>query len=101
VLQLHTKIEDLLTRIMLLCALNITEKRLKHRVSSNRGKAYRRMLYDRESLGFDMKLNFAVGLGLLTPTGREKLMELNIIRNKCSHNWVMNRAIRRGKPASK
>ncbi|HLH93529.1 MAG TPA: hypothetical protein VKW08_00280 [Xanthobacteraceae bacterium] len=97
VLQLHTKIEDLLTRIMLFCALDITEKRLKHRVASDRGKAYRRMLYDRESLGFDMKLNWAVGLGLLTPSGREKLMELNNIRNKCSHNWVLNRAVRRGK----
>ena len=97
VLQLHTKIEDLLTRTMLLCALNITDKKLKHRLSSDKAKAFRRMLYDQKALGFDMKLNWAVGLGLLTPAGRGKLMELNTMRNKCSHNWVLNRAVRRGK----
>jgi hypothetical protein len=97
VLQVHTKIEDLLTTLMLYCALGITDKKLKHRLSSEKGKAFRRMLYDRESLGFDTKLNFAVGLGLITPTGRKQLMELNTMRNKCSHNWVLNRAVRRGK----
>lgn len=90
VLQLHTKIEDLLTSLMLYCALGITDKRLKHRLSSERGKAFRRMLYDRESLGFDTKVNFAVGLGLISATGRKQLMELNTMRNKCSHNWVLN-----------
>jgi hypothetical protein len=97
VLQLHTSIEDLLTSLILYCALGITDKKLKHRLSSERGKAFRRMLYDRESLGFDMKLNFAVGLGLLTPAGRKQLMELNTMRNKCSHNWVLKSAVRRGK----
>jgi hypothetical protein len=97
VLQVHTKIEDLLTTLMLYCALGITDKKLKHRLSSEKGKAFRRMLYDRESLGFDAKLNFAVGLGLITASGRKQLMELNTVRNKCSHNWVLNRAIRRGK----
>jgi hypothetical protein len=97
VLQLHTKIEDLLTSLMLYCALGITDKKLKHRLSSEKGKAFRRMLYDRESLGFDTKLNFAVGLGLISPTGRKQLMELNTMRNKCSHNWILNRAVRRGK----
>ncbi len=97
VLQLHTSIEDLLTSLILYCALGITDKKLKHRLSSERGKAFRRMLYDRESLGFDMKLNFAVGLGLLTPSGRKQLMELNTMRNKCSHNWILNQVVRRGK----
>jgi hypothetical protein len=55
------------------------------------------MLYDRESMGFDMKLNFAAGLKLITPAGRKQLMELNTMRNKCSHHWILNRAIRRGK----
>jgi hypothetical protein len=97
VLQLHTSIEDLLTSLILYCALGITDKKLKHRLSSERGKAFRRMLYDRESLGFDMKLNFAVGMGLLTPSGRKQLMELNTMRNKCSHNWILNQVVRRGK----
>src|ERR1700719_1468882 len=71
VLQVHTKIEDLLTTLMLYCALGITDKKLMHRLSSEKGKAFRRMLYDRESLGFDTKMNFAVGLGLITPAGRK------------------------------
>lgn len=62
VLQLHTGIEDLLTSLILYCVLDITDKKLKHRLGSERGKAFRRMLYGRESLGFDMKLNFAVDL---------------------------------------
>jgi hypothetical protein len=97
VLQLHTSIEDLLTSLILYCALGITDKKLKHRLSSERGKAFRRMLYDRESLGFDMKLNFAVGLRLISPAGRKQLIELNTMRNRCSHNWILNRAVRRGK----
>jgi hypothetical protein len=97
VLQVHTKIEDLLTRLMLYCALGITDKKLMHQLSSEKGKAFRRMLYDRESLGFDTKMNFAVGLGLITPPGRKQLMELNTMRNKCSHNRVLNKAVRRGK----
>jgi hypothetical protein len=97
VLQLHTKIEDLLTKLMLYCALGITDKKLKHRLKSEKGKAFRRMLHDNQSLGFDMKMNFAVGLGLITAAGRKQLMELNTMRNKCSHNWVLNRAVRRGK----
>jgi hypothetical protein len=97
VLQLHTSIEDLLTQLILYAALGITEPKLRHRLSSEKAKAFRRMLYDRESLGFDMKLNFAVGLGLLTPAARKQLMELNTLRNRCSHNWVLNRPVRRGK----
>lgn len=97
VLQMHTSIEDLLTSLILYCALGITEKKLKRRLGSEKGKAFRRMLYDRESLGFDMKLNFAVGLGLISPSARKQLMELNSVRNKCSHNWILNAVIRRGK----
>jgi hypothetical protein len=97
VLQLHTKIEDLLTQLIMYCALDITDTKKKHRLSGERGKAFRRMLYDQKALGFDMKLNFAVGLGLLTPVGREQLMELNTMRNKCSHNWVLSKVVRRGK----
>jgi hypothetical protein len=42
-----------------------------------------------ESDGFDTKMNFAVGLGLITQAGRKQLMELNTMRNRCSHNWVL------------
>jgi hypothetical protein len=97
VLQLHTSIEDLITSLILYASLGITEEEYKHRLKSERAKAYRKMLYGGGSLGFDMKLNFAVGLGLITRAMQDKLMELNTIRNKCSHNWVLKKVVRRGK----
>jgi hypothetical protein len=97
VLQLHTSIEDLLTQLIHYCALNIRERRLRHRLHGDRGKAYRRMLYGHGSLGFDMKLNFAQGLGLISDALRKQLTELNSLRNKCAHNWQLNAVVRRGK----
>jgi hypothetical protein len=40
VLQLHTSIEDLLTSLILYCVLHITDKKLKHRLRSERGKRF-------------------------------------------------------------
>jgi hypothetical protein len=60
------------------------------------------MLYGAGSLGFDMKLNFALALGLISPAAKAKLMELNTIRNKCSHNWLLKAPQRRNRrPAQK
>jgi hypothetical protein len=47
------------------------------------------MLYGAGSLGFDMKLNLALALGLISAGAKAKLMELNTIRNRCSHNWLL------------
>jgi len=91
VLQLHTAIEDLLNQYLMHSILK------GKKPQSDRGKALQRMLYGAGSLGFDMKLNFAVTLGLISATLREKLMELNTIRNKCSHNWILNARVRRGR----
>jgi hypothetical protein len=44
-----------------------------------------------------MKLNFAVALRLMNSTTQEQLMELNTLRNKCSHNWLLKTPVRRGK----
>lgn len=97
VLHLQMSIEDLLTRLIHMAVLDIHDRKQKRRLRSERGKAFRRMLYDRESLGFDMKLNFALGLGLISPALRKSLMELNTLRNKCSHNWRLKNVVRRGK----
>jgi NTP pyrophosphatase (non-canonical NTP hydrolase) len=97
VLQLHTSIEDLLTSLVVYCALDITDEKLKRRLRSEKAKAYRKMLYGRGSPGFDMKLNFAVGLGLITPALQNRLMELNTMRNRCSHNWILKAVVRRGR----
>jgi hypothetical protein len=45
-----------------------------------------------------MKLNFAIALGLLNTATRQKLTLLNTLRNKCSHNWILNLPQRRGRP---
>ena len=97
VLHLQMSIEDLLTRLIHMAVLDIHDRKQKHRLRSERGKAFRRVLYNRESLGFDMKLNFAVGVGLISPALRKKLMELNNMRNRCSHNWVLKKVGCRGK----
>jgi hypothetical protein len=97
VLQIHTAIEDLLSQIILYCALGITKEEYKNRLRSDKASAFRRMLYGGGSLGFDMKLNFAVGLGLIDQPLRKKLMELNTVRNRCSHNWMLKAVVRHGK----
>ena len=99
---MHTKIEDLLDLLILYCVLGITDVKYKGRLRSEKAKAIRKMLQGAQSIGFDMKLNIAVGLGLLTKHLQAKLMELNTMRNRCSHNWRLNKIVRRGKrPAQK
>jgi len=92
VLQLHTSIEDLLNFCI--------SARLLGRTGygrGERGRALRKLLLDRDSVGFDAKLNLAVAVGVLTKPFRAKLMELNTIRNKCGHNWRLGVPVRRGK----
>jgi hypothetical protein len=59
------------------------------------------MLFGAGSLGFDMKLNFAVALGLLNDRTKDRLMELNTLRNKCSHNWLLKVPMRKENVRSK
>jgi hypothetical protein len=44
-----------------------------------------------------MKLNFAVALALLSDQPRDKLSDLNMIGNKCSHNWLLKVPQRRNR----
>lgn len=97
VLQLHTAIEDLLDNLITCLILETTAEDRSRRMSSKRGRALRKMLYGADSIGFDMKLNFAVALRLLRSKVRERLMELNTMRNRCSHNWLLKYPVRRGK----
>lgn len=64
---------------------------------STRGQALARLLTEPGSLGFDMKLNLAVVVGLFDAKTRDKLKELNTLRNKCSHRWLLNVPARRKK----
>jgi hypothetical protein len=44
-----------------------------------------------------MKLNLAVALGFINSKSQERLAELNSLRDKCSHNWLLKAPSRRGK----
>lgn len=97
VLQLHTAIEDVLNSTIICCILNVKPEDRSRKMRSTAARALHKMLFGAGSLGFDMKLNFAVALGLLNTATRDKLMALNTLRNKCSHNWLLKTPVRRGK----
>ena len=55
------------------------------------------MLTGPRSIGFEMKLNFAFVLGWVNSKTKDRLIELNTLRNRCSHNWLLKAPLRRGK----
>lgn len=97
VLQLHTSIEDILNTAIICRVLDVKSENRKPKMRSTAGKALRKVLFGAGSIGFDMKLNLAVSLGLLDATTKTKLMELNTLRNKCSHNWILKSTVRHSK----
>ena len=97
VLQLHTAIEDILNSQIMCTVLNVKPEERMGKMRTKPARALRKMLFGAGSLGFDIKLNFAVALGLMRAPTQERLMELNTLRNKCSHNWLLKVPVRRGK----
>jgi hypothetical protein len=102
VLQMHTAIEEILNSHIVCRILNIKWEYRHNAKRSNAGRALRKLLSGAGSLGFDMKLNLVVALGLLNTKTKNRLMILNTMRNRCSHNWVLKTTVRQGKrPAQK
>ncbi len=100
VLQMHTAIEDLLNSLITFHITGDTRRWRSPRSLSAR--ALRKMLVGAGSLGFEMKLNFALALRVINNKTKERLAILNTVRNKCSHNWVLKVPVRYGKrPAQK
>lgn len=97
VLQLHTSIEDILNTAIVCRVLDVKPENRKSKMRSTAGKALRKVLFGAGSIGFDMKINLSVSLGLLDSATKTKLMELNTLRNKCSHNWLLKSTVRHGK----
>jgi hypothetical protein len=97
VLQLHTAIEDLINSYLIANILEVEPGKRSQRMRTNAGKALGQMLMGGRSLGFDMKINLALVVGFFNAKTAEKLRELNSMRNKCSHNWLLNVPVRRGK----
>jgi len=96
VLQMHRSIENLLTSAILCRALN-TDSRRARRMRSKTPRAFRSMLEGPRSISFEMKLNFAIVLRLFNSKTQERLIELNTLRNRVSHNWFLKAPQRRGK----
>jgi len=100
VLQMHTAIEDLLNSHITFRIVGGTRRWRSPRGQSAR--ALHKVLFGGGSLGFEMKLNLALALRLINKKAKERLVILNTLRNKCSHNWVLKVPIRYGRrPAQK
>ena len=97
VLQLHTAIEDVLNSQIICCLLNVKPEERMGKMRSRPARALRSTALRCGSLGFDMKLNFAAALGLLSVRIQNQLVELNTLRNKCSHNWLLKTPVRHGR----
>lgn len=97
VLQMHTAIEDLLNSQIICRILNVRPEDRTRKMQGKSAQALRSMLVGPRSLSFEMKLNFAVVLGLIRTGTKDSLTELNTLRNKCSHNWLLKASVRRGK----
>ncbi len=102
VLQLHTATEDVLNSWITCRILGVRPEDRKVRMRTKSARALGALLFGARSIGFDAKLNLAVALRLMTSATRRKLAELNGLRNKCSHNWLLKVPMRRGRrPAEK
>jgi hypothetical protein len=96
VLQLHTGIEDILNSWITSRMLGVRSEERKTKRNRS-ARALRQLLFGAGSLGFDMKLNLALALRLINFKTQKQLMELNTLRNKCSHNWLLKMPMRRGR----
>jgi hypothetical protein len=89
ILELHLSIEDILTSA-------IGNALLQGRpIRSSVGHTIRDLLEDEHPLGFRHKLMLARTLKLVTPKEFSDLLELNTIRNRCSHTWSLDKVTRR------
>jgi hypothetical protein len=99
VLQLHTGIEDLLDQHITFAIVGRTRRRPAR---SQAARSLRSLLVGAGSIGFDRKLTLALALRVITRATRDRLQVLNTLRNKCSHNWLLNVPTRYGRrPAQK
>jgi len=101
VLQVHTAIEDLLNFFILCSTLKVKPEHRTSRMRSKTAMALLSMLTGPRSIGFEMKLNLAFVLGLINSKTKHRLIELNTLRNRCSHNWLLKAPLRHGKAPTK
>jgi len=95
ILELHLSIENIITGAI---GNELLQGRL---IRSPAGHAIRDLLEDDHALGFRHKLLLARSLNLITRAEFTDLAELNTVRNRCSHNWQLNKVTRRKLTPSK
>jgi len=89
ILELHLSIENIITGAI---GNELLQGRL---IRSPAGHAIRDLLEDDHALGFRHKLLLARSLNLITRAEFTDLAELNTVRNRCSHNWQLNKVTRK------
>lgn len=85
VLQLHLAIEDLLDSLL-------KNHLLKNKKSPARGKRAVQRLLEKtlDNLNYPTKLTLMRALDIVSEPLYQKLLVLNHIRNRCSHDWMLN-----------
>ena len=102
VLQMHTAIEDILNDLMRCRILGIPPDERHRKTRSKSARALHKLFVGGGSIGFERKLNLAIAIGLIKSKTQERLLDLNRLRNRCSHNWLLRAPLRRGrKPQEK
>jgi hypothetical protein len=81
VLQFHTSIEDILDSQIICHILGVPAHQRMRLMRTSPGKALRKLLSTAGSIGFDRKLDLAVGLRIISEKRRERLAVLNTLRN--------------------
>jgi len=97
VLELQLAIEDLLN--VWLKAYVLRCKPIDRNAAGGKkpklARAVDQLLEGAGALNFERKLDLAEGTGLINKAIHDRLRELYRIRNKCSHNWLLDTPIRR------
>lgn len=86
-LAMEDMLDDLLRRFFLGYRPGSKKRR---RLRGKRAKELDELLVGPRALGFEAKIRLARIIGLITKRQAEKLGQLNKLRNKCSHHWLLN-----------
>jgi hypothetical protein len=95
VLQFHTAIEDLMDTWLKSVLLEVKAEDVNS-VGRTRRAAARATSEFLRSIGFENKVKLLLAFRLIRQPLVQNLLELNRIRNKCGHNWLLKVHVRRG-----
>lgn len=97
VLQMQTAIEDLLNILLITKMLDCHERDQVRKLRTVAGRHLGDLLEGPRSIGFAAKANLAISLRLITTSQLTRLLTVNTLRNKCAHNWLLKKVVRRNR----